>query len=78
VGIARSVGWSYAGFTIRSMRGGGGMSGDPSWITNSLTFVDQLWGIGFWLTVIVLVMTVVEKVVQGMISPSPQTSNQGR
>lgn len=75
VGIARSLGYAYATFTVRSMSGGRGTARDDlSWITNSLSVLDQLWGIGFWLTIIILVITVFEQLVQGVLSSDMQTT----
>lgn len=72
VGLARCIGYaSMTGFTMTQGTQGGVFGGNGrdgvGWMFQSLQMVDQLWAITFWLTILILVMTVADLLVQALV-----------
>ena len=71
VGIARCVAHAYVSYTLMSMTNRGGS--DSKWFLGTLSAVDQLWSIAFWLTIVVLATTVIDRVAVGTFAPGRET-----
>ena len=59
IGLARCLCFMLVSlFMFNQMQRG---SGDMSWIASSVGFVNQLWSIAFWITLLVIVLTCVDQ-----------------
>jgi len=74
IGIARCVAQAYVSYTLMSMKNrGSGGSSDLPWFLSTLSTVDQLWSIAFWLTIVLLATTVIDRIAVGAIAPTRET-----
>lgn len=70
LGAGRCFGYVYASLTLFNTQGSGRGVADLGWVTGSLTQINQLWAGAFWLTILILILTSAERVIQSAFAMS--------